>query len=133
LDLEKPDLYRLADDDRRLTLRAGRCAACDALIFPLSPYGCTACGAEPSALTEEPMPGRAQLLTFITIHQRLAPGITPPCVVGEARLANGEIHEIMLAGTGDLYTDDMQLEAVATEITRGDTPLIACRFAPVEA
>lgn len=132
MELEKPDLYRLADDPRRLTLRAGRCTDCGALIFPLSPYGCTACGADPSGLREEPMSGRAQLLTFITIHQKLAPGLTPPCVVGEARLANGEIHEIMLAGAGDLYADDMEVEAVATEITRGDTALIACRFAPVE-
>ncbi|WP_375691985.1 hypothetical protein [Pseudooceanicola sp. LIPI14-2-Ac024] len=78
------------------------------------------------------MSSRAQLLTFITIHQKLAPGIVPPCVVGEARLANGAIHEVMLEGGADRFADDMAIEAVPVELTRGEATVIACRFAPVE-
>ncbi len=130
MELEKPDLYKLAPDGASLILRAARCGACDALIFPASPYGCTACGAPPETLTEEEMPGTAHLLTFITIHQKLAPTITPPCVVGEARLANGSIQEIMLEGGEERFADGMDLRAVPVEVTRGEDTVIACRFVP---
>ncbi|MGR3321575.1 MAG: hypothetical protein ACU0DK_06565 [Pseudooceanicola sp.] len=130
MNLEKPDLYKLDGEGGGLVLRAGRCTLCDALNFPMSPYGCQSCGAEADALREEEMPGEAQLLTFITIHQKLAPTITPPCVVGEARLANGRIMEVMLDGSEDRYADDMALRAVPVEVARGDETVIACRFAP---
>jgi len=129
-ELEKPDLYTLAEDGAHLVLRAARCGDCGALTFPKSPWGCTACGAEPGKVAEEPMSGTAELLTFITIHQKLTPTITPPCVVGEARLANGAIQEIMLAGDEAQYSDGMTIRAIPVEVTRGDKALIACRFAP---
>ncbi|OWU86648.1 hypothetical protein ATO6_07685 [Oceanicola sp. 22II-s10i] len=132
MELEKPDLYRVAEDGASLVLRAGRCGTCGELNFPLSPFGCNACGAEPAKLVEEDMDGHAQLLTFITIHQKLSPKIDAPCVVGEARLANGRIQEIMLQGAGDRFADDMTVRAVPVEVTRGDKSVIACRFAPAE-
>lgn len=130
MDLEKPDLYRLSEDGRTLVLRAARCGACQALTFPMSPYGCTACGASVDQVSEEPMDSAAQLLTFITIYQKLVPTITPPCVVGEARLANGAIQEIMLDGAEDRFADDMPIVAVPVEVARKDGPVIACRFVP---
>jgi uncharacterized protein len=130
LQLEKPDLYRLAEDGRTLVLRAARCGACDALTFPISPYGCTACGAPADRVREEAMTGAAQLLTFITIHQKLVPTITAPCVVGEARLANGAIQEIMLEGGEERFADDMEIVAVPVELARKDGPVIGCRFVP---
>lgn len=130
MQLEKPDLYTLGPDGQGLSLRADRCEACGTLNFPRSPYGCPACGAETGSLREEAMPGRAELLTFITIHQRLAPGIEPPCVVGEARLANGSIQEVMLEGAEDRFADEMAIEAVPVTVTRDGAELIACRFAP---
>ncbi|MDF1855141.1 hypothetical protein [Pseudooceanicola sp.] len=132
MELEKPDLFSLSSDGGLLDLRGGRCGACGDLNFPFGPYGCTACGAEPDRMSEEVMPGRAQLLTFITIHQKLAPGIVPPCVVGEARLANGSIQEVMLHGAEDQYRDEMMLQAIPVETKRGEDVVIACRFAPAK-
>lgn len=130
--LEKPDLYTLAEDGKTLVLRGCRCTRCDALSFPLTAYGCPACGADADAVREEPMPGSAKLLTFITIHQKLTPTITPPCVVGEAELANGTIQEIMLDGDETRFSDDMMVQAVPVQVTRGDETVIACRFAPLK-
>lgn len=132
MDLEKPDLFNLSDDGQSIVLRGGKCSACDAAIFPISPYGCTSCGAEADAVNEVAMDGGAQLLTFITIHQKLSPSIIPPCVVGEARLANGAIQEVMLHGDEGQYRDDMMIRAIPVEITTGDGPVIACRFAPAK-
>ena len=132
MELEKPDLYRLSEDGRTLVLRAGRCAACKELSFPLTRYGCPKCGAEPDQVSEEVMDGRAQLLTFLTIHTKLIPGMTPPVVVGEAEIAPGMIEEIMLDGTEEHYSDGMMLQAVPVEITKGEATMIACRFVPAE-
>lgn len=132
MELEKPDLYRLSDDGRTLVLRAGRCAACKELSFPLTRYGCPKCGAESDQVSEEVMDGRAQLLTFLTIHTKLIPGMAPPVVVGEAEIAPGMIEEIMLDGTEEQYSDGMMLQAVPVEITKGEATMIACRFVPAE-
>ena len=132
MDLEKPDLYSVAKDGRTLVLRAGRCGKCHELSFPLTGYGCPKCGAEPEHVTEEAMEGRARLLTFLTLHSKLTPSLPVPLVVGEAELAPGMIHEIMLQGDEDQYQDDMMVQAVPVEITKGDQTVIACRFAPAE-
>lgn len=130
MELEKPDLYRVSEDGRTLVLRAGRCDDCGELSFPLTGYGCPRCGAEPEKVHEEAMDGRATLLTFLTIHTKLVPTLMPPLVVGEAEIAPGLIDEIMLAGTEDQYKDGMTLQAIPVEIDKGDTTVIACRFAP---
>jgi uncharacterized OB-fold protein len=132
MDLEKPDLYTLSEDGRTLRLRGGRCAACGELSFPLTRYGCPKCGAEPEHVREEAMDGRARLLTFLTLHGKLTPTLPVPLVVGEAEIAPGMIEEIMLDGEEGRYRDDMMLQAVPVEITKGETTVIACRFAPAE-
>lgn len=78
------------------------------------------------------MDGKARLLTFLTLHTKLTPTLPVPLVVGEAEIAPGMIEEIMLVGEEDQYRDDMMVQAVPVEITKGDTTVIACRFAPVE-
>ncbi|GGE20679.1 hypothetical protein GCM10011360_06700 [Primorskyibacter flagellatus] len=132
MDLEKPDLYRLSPDGRSLILRAGRCGACGDLSFPLTPYGCPLCGAEPAQVREEEMDGQARLLTFLTLHTRLTPTLPVPLVVGEAEMANGAIEEIMLDGDESRYSDGMIVRAAPVEISRGDAQVIACRFVPAE-
>jgi len=128
--LEKPDLYRLAEGGRTLELRFARCTACDAPSFPHSPYGCPRCGAPADALREEFRDGRATLLGFVTLHARLAPGIEPPQVVGEAEIAPGLIEEVMLAGDETDFTDGMAIRAIPHEVQREGGAVIACRFAP---
>ena len=132
MNLEKPDLYTLSDNGRTLVLRGGPCGQCGELSFPLTLYGCPRCGAEPEQVTEEAMDGTARLLTFLTLHTKLTPTLPVPLVVGEAEIAPGMIEEIMLVGDEDQYADDMMVQAVPVEITKGDTKVIACRFAPVE-
>lgn len=78
------------------------------------------------------MEGRARLLTFLTLHSRLTPTLPVPLVVGEAEIAPGMIEEIMLVGEEGLYHDDMMVQAVPVEIAKGETTVIACRFAPAE-
>ncbi|WP_375176217.1 Zn-ribbon domain-containing OB-fold protein [Pseudooceanicola sp.] len=132
MELEKPDLYTLSPDGRTLSLRAGRCARCGELSFPLTRYGCPKCGAEPEHVSEEAMDGRAKLLTFLTLHTKLTPSLQVPLVVGEAEIAPGMIEEVMLLGDEDQYEDEMMLQAVPVEIAKGEERVIACRFAPVE-
>lgn len=132
MDLEKPDLYSVSPDGRTLILRAGRCADCGGLSFPLTRYGCPKCGAEPEAVSEEALDGTATLLTFLTLHTKLTPTLPVPLVVGEAEIAPGMIEEIMLLGDEDQYRDGMTVRAVPVEITKGDATVIACRFAPAE-
>lgn len=130
--LEKPDLYELDGDGPGLNLIFGCCAACGEMHFPRTGYGCPRCGARADKVTSESRPGRATLLTFITLHAKLAPGITPPCVVAEAEIAPGMIEEVMLSGPAEQYSDGMALVARAEEVERNGATVLACRFAPAQ-
>ncbi len=131
-ELEKPDLYALADDGRRLQLIMGHCTQCAKHHFPKTGYGCPNCGAVPEHVRSELGDGRATLLTFITLHAKLVPTLEVPCIVGEAQIADGMIEEVMLLGAAEQYRDGMALRAVAHEVTRGGRSVLACRFAPAE-
>ncbi|MCC5969201.1 MAG: hypothetical protein JJU15_04575 [Pararhodobacter sp.] len=126
----KPDLYKLSDDGRTMLLRAARCSRCGGLSFPAANYGCPLCGAGPECCSEEALSGEARLLEFITIHGKVAPGITPPIVVGEAELAPGIIEEIELAVPEEALTLDMIVQAVPIPIERDEESVLACRFIP---
>ncbi|MBR29054.1 Uncharacterized OB-fold protein, contains Zn-ribbon domain [Albimonas donghaensis] len=130
MELEKPDLCALAPGGKTLRLRASRCADCGGLSFPPAPYGCPACGAAPDRVAEELLSGRARLLEFITIHTRIAPGLRPPVVVGEAEIAPGLIEEIELGAPEDRLARDMEVQAVPVLIERDDVESLAIRFVP---
>ena len=130
--LEKQDLYELDGTGPGLKLIFGRCAACEELHFPRTGYGRPRCGARPEQVTAEARAGQATLQTFITLHAKLAPGITPPCVVGEAEIAPGMIEEVMLSGGAEQYRDGMAIVARAEEVERDGETRLACRFAPEE-
>lgn len=132
MELEKPDLCRLSEDGRTLRLKASRCGACGGLSFPPAPYGCPRCGAAPERLSEEALPGRAKLLEFITIHTRIAPGLKPPVVVGEAEIAPGLVQEIELGVPEDRLSLGMEVQAVPVEIEKDGAHLAAIRFVPAE-
>ena len=128
--LEKPDLCRLAPEGLRL--RASRCRACEGLSFPPAPWGCPLCGAAPEQMAETELDGRATLLEFITIHTRIAPGVRPPVVIGEAEIAPGLIEEVELGVPEEALTRGMTLQAVPREIELDDGPALAIRFVPAE-
>ena len=132
MELEKPDLCRLSEDGRTLRLRASRCGACGGLSFPTAPYGCPLCGAAPERVAEEALSGRATLLEFITIHTRVAPGLKPPVVVGEAEIAPGIVEEIQLGVEEDRLSLGMEVQAVPVEIETEAGPRLAVRFVPAE-
>jgi uncharacterized protein len=132
MEIDKADLYKRSPDGRCLRLRAMRCAQCDGLSFPLTHYGCPICAAPAERCAEEELSGRATLLSFITIHAKLAPGIEPPIVVGEAELAPGLIEEVMLGVDERLLAAGMSIEAVAQEVEVKGKSVVTCRFVPVE-
>lgn len=131
MELEKPDLCALAPGGATLQLRASRCAACAGLSFPPAPYGCPLCGAAPDRIAEERLSGRARLLEFVTIHTRIAPGLRPPVVVGEAEIAPGLYEEIEIGVPEDRLTLNMELQAIPVAIERDDVSSLAIRFVPV--
>lgn len=128
--LEKPDLYELKDGGPELNLIFGRCAACGEIHFPVSGYGCSKCGAPAEKVSKELQAGRAKLLNFITIHAKLTPHLDVPCLVGEAEIAPGIIQEVMLDGKEEQFADEMQIRAIAKEVTRNGEAMLACRFVP---
>ncbi|WP_158966706.1 Zn-ribbon domain-containing OB-fold protein [Chachezhania sediminis] len=134
--LEKPDLCAPGaghgTHGPRLVLKAGLCAACGQVHFPKTEFGCPRCGAAPDRVALHALDGAARLLAFATIHTRLSPLITPPCVVGEAEVAPGIVEEVMLVGDEMLYADGMALRAVGIPVARGDRQLMAIRFEPAE-
>ena len=136
MDLEKPDLCTLSAETGtngpRLTLNGGACGACDSVHFPITDFGCPTCGAAPDRVSPHALSGAATLLSFATIHTRLSPLITPPCVVGEAEVAHGIIEEVMLVGDESLYADGMAIRAVGVPVTRGEAEMMAVRFEPAE-
>jgi uncharacterized OB-fold protein len=71
------------------------CAGCGAFTFPANAYGCRQCGATP--LEAVALPQTPVLRNFITVHGDVAPGLTPPFVVGEVELAPGVVEEALLA------------------------------------
>lgn len=131
MELEKPDLCALAPGGATLHLRASRCAACAGLSFPPAPYGCPLCGAGPERITEERLSGRARLMEFITVRTRIAPGLRPPLVVGEAEIAPGIFEEIEIGVPEDRLALGMALQAVPVVIERDDVETLAIRFVPV--
>ena len=90
------------------------CTGCGAYTFPANAYGCRHCGSvqiEAVALPQTPV-----LRNFITIHGDVAPGLTPPLVVGEVELAPGVVEEALLAVTDEsLLRLGMPLEMLITE------------------
>ena len=90
------------------------CTGCGAYTFPARAYGCRQCGStqvEPAAQPQTPL-----LRNFITIHGDVAPGLTPPFVVGEVELAPGVVEEALLTVNDEsLLRLGMPLEALFTE------------------
>ena len=132
LNLEKPSLFERAGPGSELNLIFGECAACHQLHFPKTGYGCPRCGARPEDVLAVSRPGRATLLSFVTLHARLTPSLEVPCVVGEAEIAPGLIEEIMLSGAAEQYQDGMKITARAEPVERDGETVLACRFAPAE-
>ena len=83
-------------------------------------------------MAETELDGRATLLEFITIHTRIAPGLRPPVVIGEAEIAPGLIEEVELGVPEEALTRGMTLQAVPREIELDDGPALAIRFVPAE-
>lgn len=131
--LDKPDLYRPSEDGARMLLRASRCRACGGLMFPRALHGCRACGATLDQTEEEMLSGDATLISFVTVYQKLGPGLEPPFVVGEAEIAEGMVEEIMIDAPEEALSVGMRLVAAPRAITRDGAELITCRFVPVAA
>lgn len=63
-----------------------------------------------------PTPATPVLRNFITIHGDVAPGLTPPVVVGEVELAPGVIEEVLIAVADESQlTLGMPMEAIGAD------------------
>ena len=90
------------------------CAGCGAYTFPANAQGCRQCGSTP--IEAVALPQTPVLRNFITIHGDVAPGLTPPFVVGEVELAPAVIEEALLAVNDEsLLRLGMPLELLITE------------------
>ena len=90
------------------------CTGCGTYTFPASAYGCRRCGS--AQLDAVALPQAPVLRNFITVHGDVAPGLTPPFVVGEVELAPGVVEEALLTVTDEsLLRLGMPLEMFITE------------------
>ena len=90
------------------------CKGCGAYTFPAKAYGCRQCGS--AQLEAVVLPQTPVLRNFITIHGDVAPGLTPPFVVGEVELAPGVVEEALLTVNDEsLLRLGMPLETLITE------------------
>lgn len=127
--LEKPSLYRLAEDGRSLRLLAVRCRDCDAISFPATVYGCRRCGADRGALDPVELSGAGTLKNFVTIHRDVMPGFAPPAIVGEVEIAPGVVEEVHLVETDEArLARGATVRAVAVAVARDGGEKLACRF-----
>ena len=128
MELEKPGLARVGEGGA-VCLRGARCDACGGFSFPLTEYGCPLCGAE--EVWEEPFPGVGELISFVTLHQMLVPGLAPPVVVGEVEIAHGIIEEVVMDVPADALRPGMQVGPVARQVETPEGPRLSIRYAPV--
>ena len=92
------------------------CRQCGTYTFPPNAWGCRGCGAGNAILDKVPMPATPVLRNFITIHGDVAPGLTPPVVVGEVEIAPGVIEEALIAVDDEAkLTLDMPMEAIGAD------------------
>ena len=127
--LEKPALYRLAEDGQSLRLLAVRCRECTATSFPATVHGCRRCGADTSALEAVELGGAGILKNFVTLHRDVMAGFPPPAIIGEVEIAPGVVEEVHLLETDEaLLARGAIVQAVPVEIGRDGARQLACRF-----
>jgi uncharacterized OB-fold protein len=92
------------------------CKLCGTYTFPPNAYGCRECGADGEHLARVPSPATPVLRNFITLHGDVAPGLTPPVVVGEVELAPGVVEEVLIAVADEsLLALGMPMEAIGAD------------------
>lgn len=130
MDLLEPRLYAPAGEADFALLRALREPESGALTFPPSTYGCTTTGRPAEALEEVTLSGHATLLTCITIHQPVLPGLAPPMLVARLRLAEGPVVQGLVDGLDEAaLPPGTKMRAVLVPAEGG----LACHFRKVPA
>lgn len=105
------------------------CRQCGTYTFPSNAWGCRQCGAD--TLAKVPLPQTPVLRNFVTVHGDLAPGLTPPFVVGEVELAPGVVEEALIAVDDESALRlDMPMEAIGADPADTQRGL---RFRPKES
>lgn len=84
-----------ATDTSPSLLTGCHCKACDALSFPMQPYGCEFCGStdtRPSSLS-----GQGRILAFVTVHLHASPDRKAPFSVATIVTDEGLVLEGLIA------------------------------------
>ncbi|WP_431283591.1 OB-fold domain-containing protein [Humitalea sp. 24SJ18S-53] len=125
--MRDPTLYAPSGQGDDAVLLAMREPGSGAITFPRSPYGCTTTGLPTAALEPITLTGRARVLTCITVHQPLAPGMVTPLLVARLQLDEGPVLDGVVEGSDEAAVPPgTQVQAVLVQDG-------ACRFRPVAA
>ena len=129
LPLRDPGLYAPSGTSDGAVLLALRDPATGTIAFPRTAYGI---GATPAEAAEPiQLSGRGTVLTCITIHQPLSPGMAVPLLVARLRLEEGPVLDGILEGTEEVPPGTLvQAVLVPEDSERG--PLLVCRFRMLE-
>lgn len=123
--LRDPGLYAPSGSGDGAVLLALRDPATGAIAFPRTAYGIGATLAEAAEPVE--LSGRGTVLTCITIHQPLSPGMVVPLLVARLRLEEGPVLDGILDGAEEAPPGTPVQAVLVPEATEGG-PLLACRF-----
>lgn len=130
MDLRDPTLYAPSGAGDGAVLLALRDPASGALAFPRTAYGIGASGTPAELAEPVELSGRGEVLTCITVHQPLSPGMAVPLLVARLRLEEGVVLDGIIDGTEE-PRPGTPVQAVLVPEEREGGAVLACRFRPV--
>lgn len=126
---QHPSLFQLAADGESLDFVYARCPSCGTLAFPADVPGCGHCGDPLHNAERIALPGRGELLEYVTLHVPLLPGMEVPRIAADIQLEGGPIEEGVMAGADEsVLRVGLPMRAVAVPLPGGER--FACRFVP---
>jgi len=131
LELHDPLLYAPSGKDDEAVLLTLRDPATGALAFPRTPYGIGATGTPTEAAEAVALSGRGKVLTCISVHQPLSPGMVTPLVVARLQMEEGVVLDGILEGTAEA-APGTKVRAVLVPEERHGVTALACRFRVAE-
>ncbi|MFH5926840.1 OB-fold domain-containing protein [Roseomonas xinghualingensis] len=131
MELREPTLYARSGTGEDAVLLALRDPATGDLAFPRTPYGIGATGTPTEAAEQAELSGRAEVLTCVTVHQPLSPGMQVPLLVARLRLEEGIVLDGIIEGTEE-PAPGTKVQAVLVPEEREGGAVLGCRFRVTE-
>jgi uncharacterized OB-fold protein len=98
MNLLKPTLYSIAPapDGGTAIVLQGRECRCGHVFFPPQDFGCERCGRTGTDVVPRPLPARAKLLSWATVHIHPRSYPRSPFVVGKIQLESGPVFRALV-------------------------------------